>query len=185
MTFKKSLCAVMAIFMLFSLTACKSGKLDNLEIKLCGVTVKAPLTLDKLGDDFTLFGFGEFDGVVEVGGKTSGILLHKGELVADVIFKEGSKESDYRKRKIESIMSFSEDFSDGLSVNGFMQGYVKSQALDMIGEPTEKIQSNDFMTNDPLETWVYRENGASEDDSYLVIGFDKYDKAWEIIVDLE
>lgn len=182
MTLKRALCAIMAIIMLFTLTACKSS---NLEIKLCGVTVKAPLTLDKLGDDFTLFSFGEFDGVVEFGGKSSGILMHKGELVADIIFKEGSEESDYRKRKIESLMSLSKDFSDGLSVNGFIQGYVKSQALDMIGEPTEKIQFNDALTNEPFENWYYREDGASEDDNYLVIGFDKYDKAWNIVVELE
>ena len=173
MTFKKPLCAVMAIFMLLTLTACKSGKLDKLTIKLNGVTVKSPLTVEKLGDDYSVF---------------FGVVAYKDDLIAFAVFDEDATESDERKKKIKMLTSFNVDSIDaptGLSVNGFFTGYTKSQAQDMIGEPTEKVQSSDIMTNDPMEAWLYREEGAAEDDNYLVICFDKYVKSWDIIVNLE
>ena len=50
MTLKKSLSAIAAAVMLFALTACKggSGKASDLDIKLNGVTVSAPFTVEKL-----------------------------------------------------------------------------------------------------------------------------------------
>lgn len=162
MTLKKALCAVMAVFMLFALTACKSGeKSDKLTIQLNGVTVSAPLTVEKLGSDYSV-------------DRSGFAITYKGELVAGVIFDENSTESDNRKKKVTRLLSIANGGTKSVSVNGIVTGSAQSEVLKAIGEPWKKEET--------LDMWVYHEDGKPENENYLLISFDKDDKVSQITV---
>lgn len=156
----------MAAVILFALTACKSGggKASDLDIKLNGVTVTAPLTVEKLGSYYS----------VENANLT---INYKGEIIAGVIFDSGSTESDFRKKKIKTLLSLPDAGTKSVSVNGIITGSTQSEVLKAIGKPTEKVEE--------LAMWVYREDGKPHDDNYLLVSFDEDDKVLSFIVSPE
>lgn len=156
MTLKKALCAVMAIVMLFALTACESGsRAIKLTVKLNGVSVKAPLTVENLGDDYSL---------------VDGFISYKDDIVAAPTFDEGANESDVRKKKIILLSGFGKS----LSVNGITEGSAKSEVKKAIGEPAKKSKSEDLN----METWTYLSDRAPGGVYYLEILFDNKDRVW-------
>ena len=162
MTFKMTLCAVTAIVMLFALTACKSGeKSDKPTIQLNGVIVSAPLTVEKLGSDYSV-------------DRSGFVITYKGELVAGVIFDEDSTESDHRKKKITSLLSIANGGTKSVSVNGIVTGSAQSDVLNAIGEP--------WLKEETLDMWVYHEDGKPDNDNYLLISFDKDNRVSQITV---
>ena len=162
MTLKKALCAVMTLVMLFVLTACKSGgKPDELTIELNGVTVSAPLTVEKLGSDYSL-------------DRSGYAITYKGEPVAGVIFDENSTESDNRKKNIIELLSTTNGGAKSVSVNGIITGSAQSEVLKAIGEP--------WIKEETLDMWVYHEDGKPTNDNYLLIMFDKDNRVSKIIV---
>lgn len=162
MTLKKALCAVMTLVMLFVLTACKSGgKPDELTVTLNGVTVKAPLTVEKLGSDYSL-------------DRSGYAITYKGEPVAGVIFDENSTESDNRKKNIIELLSTTNGGAKSVSVNGIITGSAQSEVLKAIGEP--------WIKEETLDMWVYHEDGKPTNDNYLLIMFDKDNRVSKIIV---
>lgn len=162
MTLKKALCAVMTLVMLFVLTACKrGGKPDELTVKLNGVTVSAPLTVEKLGSDYSL-------------DRSGYAITYKGEPVAGVIFDENSTESDNRKKNIIELLSTTNGGAKSVSVNGIITGSAQSEVLKAIGEP--------WIKEETLDMWVYHEDGKPTNDNYLLIMFDKDNRVSKIIV---
>lgn len=162
MTLKKALCVLMALVVLFSLTACKkSGKPDKLTIKLNGVTVSAPLTVENLGSDYSV-------------DRSSFAITYKGELVAGVIFDENSTESDNRKKKITRLLSITNGGTKSVSVNGIVTGSAQSEVLKVIGEP--------WIKEETLDMWVYHEDGKPENDNYLLVSFDNDNRVSQITV---
>lgn len=162
MTLKKSLSAIAAAVMLFALTACKggSGKASDLDIKLNGVTVSAPFTVEKLGSDYSV-------------GNANLTIMCKNEIVAGVVFDKSSMESDYRKKRVSSLFSIADGGTKSVSVNGIVTGSTQSEVLKAIGDPWKKEES--------LCLWAYHEDGKSDDDNYLVIFFNN-DKVSSIVV---
>ena len=160
---RNALCAVMAIVMLFAFTACRSGgvKASELDVKLNGVSVSAPLTVEKLGSDYSM-------------DKSGFAITYKGELVAGVIFDENSTESDNRKKKITGLLTIANGGTKSVSVNGIVTGSAQSEVLKAIGEPWKKEET--------LDMWVYHEDGKPENDNYLLISFDKDNRVSQITV---
>ena len=163
MMLKRALCAIMAMVMLFALTACKSGgNSDKLVIKLNGVIISAPLTVEKLGSDYSV-------------DKSGFAIMYKGEVVAGVIFDENSSESDHSKKKITRLLSIANGGTKSVSVNGIVTGSAQSEVLNAVGEPWKKEET--------LDMWVYHEDGKPENENYLLISFDKDNRVSQIIVD--
>lgn len=163
---RKTISVILAVFMLFTLTACKNGggKPSDLDIKLNGVTVTAPLTVEKLGSDYTV--------------ENANLSInYKGELIAGVIFDKNSTESDYRKKKIKTLMSIVDGGTKSVSVNGITTGSAQSEVIKAIGKPVEKSKE--------LAMWVYREDGKPHDENYLLITFDEDKKVLGLIVSPE
>lgn len=157
-----------AVLMMFSLTACKSGggKPSGLEIKINGVAVTAPFTVENLGSDFSI-------------GAANLAITHKGELIAGVIFDKNSTETDYSKKKITRLLAMPDAGTKSVSVNGIFIGSTQSEVLKAIGKPSEKVKEADWVF------WVYHEDGKPHDDNYLVIEFDKDDKVVSLYVSPE
>ena len=162
MTLKKALCAVMAIVMLFALTACKSGgEVKELTVTLNGVTVSASSTLEMLGGDYSV----KFDSITDIGE-----IFYKDQFLALVTFDENTAEYDTRKKKIKTLNGKS------VSVNGITVGSSKSDVKNAIGSPTDAEKMDVLWA----EGWRY-----CKDERYLLILFDKNDKVSLIEVDLE
>lgn len=168
MTLKKVLCAVMAVVMLFALTACSSGgKVKELTVTLNGVTVSAPITIEKLGSDYSV----KFDPVTKIGE-----IFYKDRVLALVTFDENTAEYDHRKKNIKTLNGRS------ISVNGITYGSSKADVKNAIGTPTE---TEKFDVGWWAEGWLYRKGGKASGERYLVIFFDKNDKLSDMEVDLE
>ena len=153
MTLKKSLSAIAAAVMLLALTACEGGseKASDLDIKLNGVTVSAPFTVEKLGSDYSV-------------GDANFTIMCKNEIVAGVAFDKNSTESDYKKKRVSSLFSIADGGTKSVSVNGIVTGSTQSEVLKAIGDPWKKEE-------EPLCFWAYHEDGKPDDDNYLVIFF--------------
>lgn len=168
MTLKKALCVVMVITMLFVLTACKSGggEVKELTVTLNGVTVSAPLTVEKMGSDYSV----KFDPDIKIGE----IFYKDQNLALLVTFDENTAEYDYRKKNIKTING-----RKNVSVNGISRGSSKSDVKNAIGSPTETeiIQKAEY--------WLYRKGRNAKGERYLLIMFDKNDKVSYLEVDLE
>lgn len=171
MTLKKALCVVMVITMLFALTACKSGggEVKELTVTLNGVTVSAPLTVEKLGSDYSV----KFDPDIKIGE----IFYKDQNLALLVTFDENTTENDYRKKNIKTL-----NRRKNVSVNGITRGSSKSDVKNAIGSPTEteKIKGGLW-----TESWLYFKGGKAKGERYLLIMFDKNDKVSNLEVDLE
>lgn len=168
MTLKKVLCAVMAIVMLFALTACKSGgEVKDLTVTLNGVTVSAPFTVENLGSDYS---------VKIISGTKIGEVFYKDQNLALLVtFDENTAEYDYRKKNIKTFNGRC------VSVNGITYGSSKSDVKNAIGPPTETEKMKGWWT----EGWLYRKDGKAKGERYLVIFFDKNDKISDLEVDIE
>lgn len=168
MKVKKALCVIMAAVMLFALTACKSGggEVKELTVTLNGVTVSAPLTVEKLGSDYSV----KFDPDIKIG-----VIFYKDQNLAILVtFDENTTEYDYRKKNIKTING-----RKNVSVNGITRGSSKSDVKNAIGSPTETeiIQKAEY--------WIYLKDGKAKGERYLLIMFDKNDKVSDMEVDLE
>ena len=169
MRLKKAFCAIMATVMLFAFTACKSGgEVKELTVTLNGVTVSAPLTVEKLVSDYS----------VKINSDTKiGEIFYKDQNLALLVtFDENTAEYDYRKKNIKTLNGRS------VSVNGITYGSSKSDVKNAIGSPTETEKMNGGLWT---EGWLYRKGGKANDERYLVIFFDKNDKISNMEVDLE
>lgn len=168
MTFKKALCVVMAITMLFALTACKSGGVEvkELTVTLNGVPVSSPFTVEKLGSGYSV----EFDPDIKIGE----IFYKNQNLAILVTFDENSAGIDYRKRNIKTLNG-----RKNVSVNGISRGSTMSDVKNAIGPPTETEIIN------KAEYWLYLKGGKPNGERYLLIVFDKNDKVSYLEVDLE
>ena len=169
MTIKKALCAVLAAFLLFTLTACKSvSKPNALTITLNGVTVSAPLTVEKLGSDYSV----KFDPDIKIGE----IFYKDQNLGLLVTFDENTAEHDHRKKNIKTLNGRC------VSVNGITYGSSKSEVINAIGSPTETEKMDGGWWT---EGWLYRKGGKAKGERYLVVFFDKNEKISGMEVDLE
>ena len=167
---KKALCVVMALVMLFALSACKSGggEVKELTVTLNGVTVSAPFTVEKLGSDYSV----KFDPDINIGE-----IFYKGQNLALLVtFDENTAEYDHRKKNIKTLNGRS------VSVNGITYGSSKSDVMNAIGSPTETEKMNGGLWT---EGWLYRKGGKAKGERYLVVFFDKNDKISDMEVDLE
>lgn len=163
MTLRKVFCAVMATVMLQVLTACEeSSRAIKLTVKLNGAVARAPLTVDDLGDDYSL---------------VDGFISYKDDIIAAPTFDENAKESDDRKKKIILLSSS----GSSLSVNGIAEGSAKSEVKKANGEPAKKSRSEDLN----METWTYLSDRAPEGVYYLEILFDNKDRVWRMNVAFE
>lgn len=172
MTLKKALCAVMAIVMLFALTACRRNggvMAYELNIKINGVPISDPLTphtVDMLGSDYSVR-LDPYD-------DTFGHILYKDQVIALAEFDQNAAGNDIRKRNIKSLSGKS------VSVNGVTIGSSMSDVKNAIFSPTEKDSQKEF----GIETWFYRKEGKSDSENYLIIWFEG-DKVFDMVVDLE
>lgn len=131
---------------------------SKLTVKINGVKVESPLTVEKLGGDYWL---------------NAGFLLYKkDDLVAGLTFDEmpGGSNKTIKSIVVDSLGNMNLNF---LSVNGITLGSSSADVLDVFGEPTHK--------NDEAG-WMYVEDGKSEDDYCLSINFDKSEKVLQIRV---
>lgn len=162
MRIRNAICAVMAAVMLFALTACEeNNRAIKLTVMLNGVNVKAPLTVENLGDDFSL---------------VDGFISYKDDLVAAPTFDEDTRESDDRKKKITLLSGLGKS----LSVNGITEGSTKSEVRKANGEPAEKSTSEQN-----TETWTYLSDRAPEGIYYLEIQFDDNDRVCHMDIAFE
>lgn len=171
MTLKKALCAVMALIMLFALTACKGegGEVKELTITLNGVTVSAPFTVEMLGSDYSV----KYDTVTKIGQ----IFYKDQNLAVLVTFDENTSESDFRKKNIKTING-----RENVSINGITKGSSKSDVKSAIGSPTDTEKFDEGLW---AEGWLYCKGGKKNGETYLYIMFDKNDKVSYQEVDLE
>ena len=177
MTLKKALCAVMAIVMLFALTACGKSKVYQLTIKIDDRPVTLPFTVEQLGNEYSVYGYYERpDGMISGDIIYRSIIPPKTEIVVQFICDKQA-DSDYGKQKIKALYSMHKWFS----VNGITVGSSMSDVLETFGEPTGKRNFNDEVA----EVWFYCEDGKQEDDYYLRISFDEDDMVLVIGVVLE
>ena len=178
MTLKRTFCAVMAIVMLFTLTACGESKVYQLTIKIDDRPVTLPFTVEQLGNGYSVYGYYERpDGMI------GGDIIYKSieppitEIVVQFVCDREESKSEYGKQEIKSLHSTGKN----LSVNGVTEGSTKSDVLETFGEPNEKNTSDDGTT----ELWYYCDNGKKRDDYYLRIGIDENDTVCSIDVVLE
>lgn len=154
---KKLLAFVLAAFLACGLCGCAKDS-SKLNVKLNGVKVESPLTVEKLGGDYWL---------------NAGFLLYyKDELVAGLTFDEMPGSSNKPIKSIVVTSPGNKNF-EFLSVNGISLGSSSIDVLNTFGEPADK--------NDEAG-WMYREDEKSENDYYLAINFDENEKVSQICV---
>lgn len=170
MMLKRVLCVVMAFTMLLALTSCKSGdaEVKELTVTFNGMTISAPFTVEKLGSDYSV----EYDSDIKIGK----VLYKDKNLGLLVTFDENTAEYDYRKKNIKTLSG------KNVSVNGVTYDSSKSEVKNAIGSPTETEKLEGGLWT---ELWSYCKGGKASGERYLLIMFDKNDKAFDLEVDLE
>lgn len=125
---------------------------DIYTLFLNGKAVSAPLTVEKLGSDYTL--------------SLGVVLSYKDVPVAGVKFDEDSTEQDDLKKPIEALVCSPLTASDvnAFSVGGIVLGKSEQDVLKVFGEPTDK--------DEELHHWTYSKIGRSKDDYYLGFAFE-------------
>lgn len=164
MTIRKLISALLAVIMLFGLTACSNDGLtaDKLTVTLNGNAVEKPLTAEKLGEGYTIENY---------------LLKYNGEPVAGVTYTEKTADREESKRVLRSLVigANSGAENDTLSVDGITLGSKISEVLEVFGEPSSKEEG----------MWFYREKGKSEDDNFLGLRFDDNDNVTWLYVRVE